>query len=191
MGDPGSQDDQSLVRLVQRGDAAALDCLVDRYHGPLTQFLERMLGDRDTAADIAQETFLRMMRALPRYRPKARFSTWLYTIAANLARDELRRRHLRGERTVELEEADRAPVAEPEASVADQALARVERADVRRALALLSPEHRTVVALHYYEGFSYKEIADISGCTIGTVGSRLHYAVKHLRRHLDNEEVEG
>ena len=188
MSDPEKVDDQVLVRQVQRGDKLALDRLVDRYHGPLSQFLERMLGDPETAAEVTQEAFLRMIRALPRYQPKAKFSTWLYTIASNLARDELRRRHLRADRTVELEEADRTPVAEPQLSVADQALARVERAEVRRALAELSPEHRTAVLLHYYNGFSYKEIAEISGCTIGTVGSRLHYAVKHLRRHLESAE---
>lgn len=190
MSDPSRPDDQVLVARIQRGDGAALDSLIERYHAPLCQFLERMLGDPETAQEVAQEAFLRMMRALPRYRPRARFSTWLYTIASNLARDELRRQRHRADRVTELEEADRGELAEPPLDVVDAALDRIEREDVRRALRSLSEDHRAVVVLHYYEGFSYKEIADIRGCTVGTVGSRLHYAVRHLRRVLAAETEE-
>jgi len=182
----GPLEDQALVVAIQRGDAGALDVLVKRYHAPVTQFLDRLLGDPDTAADLAQETFIKMMRALPRYQPRARFSTWLYTIAHHLALDHLRRHRTRQARTDSLDDPLRAgaePATDP-LLTSETALDRVAREDVRRALAKLSPEHRTVMLLHYFEAMSYKEIAEAVGCTIGTVGSRLHYAVKHVRREL-------
>lgn len=179
-------DDQALVVAVQRGEASALDALVQRYHTPLSQFLERMVGEPETALDLTQETFLKMIRALPRYRPRAKFSTWLYTIAANLARDELRRRQVRTEHLAHLEEEERQELpSEPRLSVVDEALGNVTREEVRRALVALSEEHRTVVLLHYFQGLSYREIADVCGCTVGTVGSRLHYAVRNLRQCMD------
>ncbi|MCC7494520.1 MAG: sigma-70 family RNA polymerase sigma factor [Fimbriimonadaceae bacterium] len=188
MSDPTRSEDLALVRRVQRGDAAALDLLVERYHGPLSQFLERLLGDAETAREVTQETFLRMMGAVARYQPRAKFSTWLYTIATNLARDELRRRQTRASRATELDDADREPLAEPPTPLAEAALAQLERDDIRRALRSLSADHREAVVLHYYQGLSYKEIASVCGCTVGTVGSRIHYAVRHLRRHLGVQE---
>ena len=190
----GAPDDQALVVAIQRGDAGALDVLVGRYHAPLTQFLDRLLGDPDTAADLAQETFLKMMRALPRYEPRARFSTWLYTIAHHLALDYLRRHRTRQARTDSLDDPYRAG-AEPATDArltSDAALDRVAREDVRRALGSLSPEHRAAMLLHYSESLCYKEIAEAVGCTVGTVGSRLHYAVRHVRRELglsDNDQA--
>lgn len=179
-------DDQVLVAAAQHGHAPALEALVRRYHAPLCQFIERMVGDVDAAHDLAQETLLKMIRALPRYQPRARFSTWLYTIAANLARDELRRRRHRDRHQVSLDAGDRATdePASPGPSVVDEALGKVTREEVRAALATLSPEHRSVMLLHYFEGLGYKEIAAVCGCTVGTVGSRLHYAIRHLRRAL-------
>lgn len=177
-----------LVSAAQAGHAPALDALVRRYHTPLCQFLERMCGDADRAGDLAQETFLKMIRALPRYQPRAKFSTWLYTIAVNLARDEARRLRYRGRFQTSLDDSD-SPAAEPVSTapaVADEVLARITREEIRRALVDLSPEHREVLLLHYFEGFAYKEIAEACGCSVGTVGSRLHYAVKHLRRALED-----
>jgi RNA polymerase sigma-70 factor (ECF subfamily) len=177
-------DDQTLVTAAQRGDQAALDALVRRYHGPLAQFLDRMLGDPEAAGDVAQETLLKMIRALPRYQPRAKFSTWLYTIATNLARDHLRRSRHRDRWQQSLDDPDHGPdePATEHGLVADRAVLTLTREDVRRALETLSPEHRAVMLLHYFEGLSYKEIAQALGCTIGTVGSRLHYAIRHLRR---------
>lgn len=191
MNDPADWDDQVLVAAVQRGDEAALDALVRRYHGPLSQFAERMLGDPEAAADVVQDTFLRMIGALPRYEPRAKFSTWLYTIAANLARDRLRRRQVRLEHERPIDEDDRdEEIAEPAEAVVDAALRRVARDEIRRALLALSPDHRAVIVLHYFQGLSYKEIAHVCGCSVGTVGSRLHYAIRHLRRCIGGEEDE-
>lgn len=177
--------DQELVSAIQRGDEAALELLVRRYHAPLLQYADRLLGDAETAGDVVQETFLRMIRALPRYRPQAKFSTWLYTIAGNLARDAVRSRNLRADRLRPIDEDERdGELGGPPEAVVDAALQQVQLADIRRALASLSPDHREVVILHYYQGLSYKEIATVTGCTVGTVGSRLHYAIRHLRRAL-------
>lgn len=177
--------DQELVRAIQRGDEAALEVLVRRYHTPLQQYVDRLLGDPETAGDVVQETFLRMIRALPRYRPQAKFSTWLYTIAGNLARDAVRSRNLRAERLRPIDEQDRdSELAGPPEAVVEAALQTVQLDDIRRALVALSPDHRQVVVLHYYQGLSYKEIATVTGTSVGTVGSRLHYAIRHLRREL-------
>lgn len=191
---PEPDDDQALVACVQAGGpgaADALEALLARYHRPLQQYLDRLLGDPEAAADLVQETFLKMIGALPRYQPRARFSTWLYTIAHRLALDFLRRRR-REQRTDSLDDPARA-AAEPASSdrpVAEVALDRVTRDDIRAVLARLSPEHRAVILLHYFEGFSYKEIAQTVGCTVGTVGSRLHYALRAVRRELDLGETE-
>lgn len=183
-------EERALVSAAQAGHAPALDALVRRYHAPLCQFLERLCGDADRAADLAQEAFLKMIRALPRYQPRAKFSTWLYTIAVNLARDEARRLRYRGRFQTSLDESDR-PADEPVSPappVADEVLAKITREEIRAALVALSPEHREVLLLHYFEHFSYKEIAAACGCTVGTVGSRLHYAVKYLRKALGDAQ---
>lgn len=185
--------EQVLVLAAQRGEPAALEALVRRYHAPLVQYLDRLLGDPEAAGDLAQETLLKMMRALPRYQPRARFSTWLYTIATNLGRDHLRRKGYRERWQHSLDDPERrGPEPATEAGlVSDQVLASLTREDVRRALSDLSAEHRAVMLLHYFEGLSYKEIAETMGCSVGTVGSRLHYAIRRLRRQLGTDAPES
>ena len=117
-----------------------------------------------------------------------RLSTWLLTIAANVCRTELQRRSRRAECSWEGLEGQAAP-----GSVEASALQRLDEEAVYRALGLLSAEHRLVVVLFYYEGMSQPEIAWVCGCVVGTVKSRLHYALARLRRLLgpagsENEE---
>lgn len=170
------------------GDSAALEWLVRRYHRPLLNFTTRMLDDPDTAEDVVQETFLRLLRAAPRFKAQGKVSTWVFAIAANLCRDELRRRK---RRPIEpLETLQGAPDEDP--PVAQQALNNVLYERVREAVQKLPPEQRMAVILFHYEGLSHSEIAQICGCPVGTVKSRLHYAHKRLYEMLKDEwEEEG
>lgn len=128
---------------------------------------------------MAQETFLRVYRHASRYREGGRFSAWLFAIAANLCRTEIRRRARHPELAWDECKHVQAP-----GSVEDLAMHHLEQEEVRQALGRLSPDHQMAVALFYFEGMTYQEIADACGCALGTVKSRLHYALNCLRRAL-------
>jgi RNA polymerase sigma-70 factor, ECF subfamily len=168
--------DEALMAACRAGDLWAMDLLVARYFHRLSGFAFRLLGDRDAAEDVAQETLLRAYRRADRFRTDQRLSAWLLTIAANLCRNEVRRRSRRPEYGVEA-----APESEAAGSVEDLALQRLANEEASRALDRLSPEHRLTVVLFYYEGMSHPEIAKLCGCAVGTAKSRLHYALKQLR----------
>jgi len=148
--------DVDLMLAFCAGDDAAFDGLFARWAGPLLNFLERMVGDRGTAEELAQETFLRVHRARGRYEPRARFSTWLYRIGTNLALNELerpRRRHLH------LVDDAHDRTAGNEAKVDDIVDSRRAGAAVERAIAQLPERQRIALWLSAAEGHSYKEIA--------------------------------
>ncbi len=167
-----------------RGNDYALEVLVKRYELKIINFVYRMVGDFDQAEDIAQEVFIRVYRHRERYRPLAKFSTWLYTIASNLAKSELRRRsifnpisftRLRGER---LSSIKRSP---------DKALLEKELGQkIQEGIGKLKPNYRVPLVLRDVEGFSYEEISEIVGCPLGTVKSRINRARLKLREILDD-----
>lgn len=173
----------AMVRL-QGGDDLALNEIMERWQRPITGFLLRMVGEEAVAVDLAQETFVRAYQASGRYRPSAKFSTWLFAIAANLARQHLRwrRRHP----TVSMD-AD-APLSEKLASPAespDQRALRDERADlVRDAVAELPPDLREALVLFEYENMSHAEIAAITGSSPKAIETRLYRARALLREKL-------
>jgi len=162
-----------------------MDLLVGRWYPRLYGFAYRMLHERETAEDVAQQTLVLAYRHAGRFRPGARVSTWLLAIAANLCRTEVGRRARRPIVSC-------AAHAEPEApgSVEAAALRRLEGERVYDAMDALSAEHRLVVILFYYEGLSHAEIARVCGCAVGTAKSRLHYALARLRRLLCSVETE-
>jgi len=184
--------DKELVRRVRRGDREAMGQLVDRHYAPVLNFVARFVGRTESAHDLAQETFVKVIRRLESFDDRADLRTWIFAIAANACRDEMRR----AKRRPELTEADGpdlqlirdfaedTDVTGKPAAMLDRKL----RADqVRRAVASLSDLHREVVVLRFFHDLSLKEIAEICHCSIGTVGSRLHYAVKRLARELAPE----
>ncbi len=175
--------DEELMALFQEGDAGAFTFLVRRYKDDLTNFVFRFVGDRAEAEDLVQETFVRVFRKKGLYTGVAKFSTWLYTIASNLAKTRLRRmalwRFVRigsgGEEGPEFDLPDEET--RPD-SAADEAL-REER--VQKALDALPVKFREVIILRDIQELSYEEIASITGMAIGTVKSRINRARMQLR----------
>jgi len=175
-------DDASLVAEYLAGQPRAFDALVDRYQTRLLNFIYRTVGDRERSEDLVQEVFIRVHRHLARFDRAKKFSTWIYTIASNLAKNELRNRSRNPivlfqtmtsgwddeERPLEFED----PTARPD----DLFRKRHVRSLVEQTVAQLPQHHREVFVLRELEGRSYEEIAEITHCNLGTVKSRLNRA---------------
>lgn len=175
-------DDGALVSEYLAGQTRAFDCLVDRYQNRLLNFIYRTVGDRERAEDLVQEAFIRVHRHIARFDDNKKFSTWIYTIASNLAKNELRNRSRNPlvlfqtitqgwddeERPLEFEDSSLRPD--------DLYRKRHIRQLVEQTVAQLPEHHREVFVLRELEGRSYEEIADITHCNLGTVKSRLNRA---------------
>jgi RNA polymerase sigma-70 factor (ECF subfamily) len=181
-------DDAELIRAYQNGEAEAFAALVRKYERPLFTFLLRLVGNRQSAEDLFQDTFLRVLRALPEYQEDGRFSGWLFGIANNLAVDLQRRRRV--QRRYFLDDDEALTAAIDYHSAAD---AEVERAEVMRlaeaALRQLPEKQRQVFLLRQYGDLSFKEIAELLGEPRNTVLSHMHYAVTKLRQQLRCADV--
>jgi RNA polymerase sigma-70 factor (ECF subfamily) len=151
----------------------------------------RVIGREEDARDVCQETFLRAFRALPGFKGEAKFSSWLYRIALNLCRDWIRRQ--RRAPVVQMPEgvepselaAERGPVESIEELVGRRQLSAV----VEEAMTLLPEEQRTAIILKEYHGMTFQEIADMQGCPLSTVKTRLYQGLTVLRRHLEKNGV--
>ena len=162
-------DDGELAVLARHGDRRAFAALVRRHQDRVFRFLQRMLGSRDEAVELTQDTFMKAYEALPGWRPQAQFGTWLLQIARNAALDLLRRRRL-----VEFVPVDEAPVLPDTAPTPEQRLATAQRLGLLdAALARLPAEHREVLLLREVEDLSYTEIAAVLDVAEGTVKSRI------------------
>jgi RNA polymerase sigma-70 factor (ECF subfamily) len=184
-----SQDD-ALVRRAQQGDEAAFDRLVELFAPRVYQLAYRLTNNPEDARDMAQEAFVRVYQALPRFKGDAAFSTWLYRIVTNLCYDELKRRRRRAPTFSETHDDDEFSPDEltSAAEGTEDALLRRERQQaVRRAITQLPEIFRLVLVLYDIQGHSYQEIADILRQNIGTVKSRLNRARHMLREALSAE----
>jgi len=198
----GADADAALVERVKRGDARAFEMLVVKYQRRIERLISRMVRDVDLVPDIAQETFIRAYRALPQFRGESAFYTWLYRIAVNTAKKalvELKRDPLVSETArASRDEEDETSRVENELSdgeTPDALLASKEiAAAVNAAIEALSEDLRQAVTLREIEGLSYKEIAQVMNCPIGTVRSRIFRAreaiAARLRPLLDTREGE-
>jgi len=182
----------------QRGDARAFELLVRRHRGAVFQFLLRSVGERGRAEDLLQETWLKVVRGAAAWEPKARFTTWVYTMARNLCVDESRRAtHRRAapgapggdgaEEGPPLSERARDEGAAPDRAVHNVRL----RPLLERALAGLPPEQREVFILREYSGVPFKDISEVTGVPEPTVKSRMRYALEGLRAQLAALGVDG
>ncbi len=177
-------EDQVLVRRVTSGDERALSVLYDRYAGLIYGSGVRYLGDRGLAEDLVQDVFTSVWRNAAAFDPaRASFATWVFRITRNRATDLIRRRKARV-RTVEGD-----PLFEPGEEDSSGELSR--SFDVAAALSRLSPVHREVLILAYFEGFSQSEISRRTDTPLGTVKSRTTAALRSLRETLGEDRWSG
>lgn len=174
---------------VKAGDNASFDFLLQKYRSPLVNFLYRMVRDTATAEDLAQEVFLRVYRARKQYTPSAKFTTWLFRIATNLALNSVRdnRYHKMGiSLDAPVSDEDSAPMELParEMRVDDRMIERDRAEFIRRAIGMLPEKQRAAVLLHKYEEMDYGEIAKILECSEGALKSLLFRAYETLRVQL-------
>lgn len=172
--------DATDMQALQHGDDRALDRLMTRWQIPLRSFLFRHTQNEADALDLAQETFVRVYQARARFRPDARFSTWLFAIAYNLARDKARRRSRRPTQSLDETAELTADIQHPLASAEE-----LERATaVRAAIADLPDDLRAAVILFEYDERSHVEIAGIVGASAKAVETRLYRARQLLKKAL-------
>jgi RNA polymerase sigma-70 factor, ECF subfamily len=177
-----------LVKQCQAGDTDAFDQLVTRYRLRVFSMIYNMVHNEQDAWDLAQDSFLKAWKSIGRFRGRSSFYTWIYRIVTNVTIDWLRKKQIRGTgaefddsiglRTIE-PASHTVPKADPQPSQ------RIEQEEIRAridaAIAQLSPEHRAVILMKETEDMQYHEIAEVLGCSIGTVMSRLFYARKKLQ----------
>ena len=175
--------DEELMLAYGRGDAAAFDRLYERHRGPLFRFLLRGLSNRATAEECFQEVWSRVINARQRYRPEARFSTWLYQIANNLLIDQYRRARPQtdGDAAEAIFERSESDTPQPEQALSDFE----QRRRFQRVLEELPDDQRIAIQLRLEQELSLEEIGRITDAGRETVKSRIRYALARIRRTLD------
>jgi len=175
--------DAHLVRTYRSGDNDAFETLYRRYERPLFSFILRFVGNRESAEDLIQQTWMKVLKGLPGYRERSKFGSWLFGIANNCCIDHVRgitRKQVNdfvsSEKMEELPDID----LEPEGSLMQNELN--ER--LHQAILKLPDEQKQVVLLRLYSEMPFKEIARIAGSSLNTVLGRMHYAVRNLRKIL-------
>jgi len=181
---PSEIDERALIQRCIGGDATAFEPLVEKYRQRVWRLAYQVLHDREEAWDVAQEAFVRAFHSLPTFRGQSAFYTWLFRITVNVATDRHRQRGAQArafgpERVSEEEWARTTP--DPGGGPEQQAARKEQRERIRSALDALPPKARTIIMLSDVEGLSYREIAEVLNCPIGTVMSRLHNARKRLK----------
>ena len=186
--------DADVVALAQQGRDSAFRELIRRYERPVFSLIYRMVRDRELAEDLAQDTFIKVLNHIDRYRPEFKLSSWLFKIANNVAIDHLRRRQID---TVSIDgsphaltqdavEATSFDVVGPQESALDELEARELGGAIEKAIAGLRPEYRSCIMLRHVEGRSYEEIAATLDLPLGTVKTYIHRARHELRRALES-----
>jgi len=184
---------ERLLRRARRRDPQALHKLVDMYSARLFGLLYRLTGSRETAEDLLQETFLRVVRMIPEYRHGGRFEAWLFRIAANLARDHARRQKRRG-RPVALDgpggaggpgRSDLADTGQPDP--VGELLKKEAEQRVSAVLQGLAEAEREIILLRHFSELSFREIAELLDIPLGTALARAHRALKRLKAALGEE----
>ena len=178
--------DEQLIARFQLGDVQAYDILVRRYKDQLLNFVFRFVGNRTDAEDIVQETFLRVYRNKHMYKEIAKFSTWVYTIAGNLAKTELRRRKrhkifsvsnfVNDERDFDIPDREHSPEKKVDS--------RIQENIIQKAIEKLPIKFKEVIVLRDIQGFAYEEISQILSIPLGTVKSRVNRGRLKLQEDL-------
>ena len=181
--------EDELVRLSKNGDINAFEELVCLYERKIFTAAYRLIGNREDAADLAQEAFLRAFRSIQNFREEASFLTWMYSIITNLCRDELRKRsRMQIESLDERIALDESEVAKqfPSPDIGpDEAYEQKElKNKIQLTINTLTPEYRMALVLRDIQGLSYEEIASALDCSLGTVKSRINRARNHMKNKL-------
>jgi RNA polymerase sigma-70 factor (ECF subfamily) len=180
--------DQELMRIVQAGDFSPASEIYDRYSSRIYNFAFRFLRNSEAAEDATQEVFVKMLKHANQFHGDAKLSTWLFSITANWCRDYLRKADNKAK------ESDDVLVTLPASgeNSPDRNLEQKENEQrIRKALAALTPEQREAILLSRYQGLSYAEIAQISGCSEGAVKTRVFRAMETLKKALSGESRGG
>lgn len=186
--------DADVVALAQRGREDAFRELVRRYERPVFSLIFRMVRDSATAEDLAQDTFIKVLNHIDKYRPEFKLSSWLFKIANNVAIDHLRRRQIA---TISMSgsphagtpsevEATSFDIASDDESALDEMESKELGSAIEKAIAKLRPEYRSCILLRHVEGRSYEEIAATLDLPLGTVKTYIHRARHQLREELDH-----
>ena len=188
-----SDTDQQLVQRAQGGDLRAFDLLVLKYQGRIAALVSRYVSDAGEVEDVTQEAFIKAYRALEKFRGDSAFYTWLYRIAANAAKNHLVAKGRRPGADVTIEDAEGfeeggmlSESASPEALAMGSELAEV----VESALNALPDELKAALMLREFDGLSYDDIADVLGCPVGTVRSRIFRAREAIDQRV-KEQISG
>ncbi len=178
------ESDERLVASAREGDERALDLLIRRHHATAFRLALGIVRDEDLAADVAQDAFVKMVRALDRFRGDARFRTWLLTIVSNEAKGALRKKNRRRESSFD----ESVPVADSAPALDDQVVARTEGERLRRELRRLPQKQRLAVELRLDEGLGFREIGELIGSSEGAARVNYHHGVKKLRMWMSEVE---
>jgi RNA polymerase sigma-70 factor (ECF subfamily) len=186
--------DADLVSLAQEGREAAYRELIRRYERPVFSLIFRMVRDREISEDLSQDTFIKVLNHIDRYRPEFKLSSWLFKIANNVAIDHLRKRQID---TVSMDgsphassaaeiEATQMEIAAQQETALEELEAKEIGSAIERAIGSLRPEYRACIMLRHVEGRSYEEIAATLDLPLGTVKTYIHRARHQLREALDD-----
>lgn len=186
--------DADVVALAKEGREAAFRELVRRYERPVFSLVYRLVRDRDTAEDLAQETFVKVLNNIERYRPEFKFSSWLFKIANNVAIDHLRKRSLdtvsldgsRWATSTDEMQATSVRAVDTSQSALEELESRELGGAIERAIGSLRPEYRACILLRHVEDRSYEEIAATLDLPLGTVKTYIHRARHELRKALED-----
>jgi RNA polymerase sigma-70 factor (ECF subfamily) len=184
--------DETLMEMYQRGEVRSFEVLLSRHRKPVYNFILRFVGDKETAEDLLQDTFMRVIKSADTYRRQAKFTTWLYTIARHLCVDQSRRRKHRKHASLDApldasqESGTLLEVIPSKDLRSDRQSVNKELLDhMQRAIATLSEEQREVFLMREFLDMPFKQIAEVVGVPENTVKSRMRYALEKLRLELD------
>jgi len=179
-------DEELILEFQKNNTVKAYEILVQRYKNPLMNYIFRFLGDYEACADIVQETMIKVYRNKDSYKSIAKFSTWIYTIAGNLARTEYQRRKRRNIFSINSYGDDNETFDIPDESARPDVIvdSGIKDEIIQKALLKVSDSYREMVILRDIQDLSYEEIAEVTGITVGTVKSRINRGRNQLQKLL-------
>jgi RNA polymerase sigma-70 factor, ECF subfamily len=179
--------DEALMLRVRDGDQASFGLLLQRYEKQLINFFYRQFSDYELAKDLLMDVFLRIYQAADRYEPRAKFSTYIYQVARNLSINEYKKREIRKADSLEdLDENTGLEIADGNLSAVELMERHETQRMVQDALTSLSEEHRTILILTEFQELPYDKVAQIMGCSVGTVKSRMFRARQKIKEWMES-----